>query len=335
MFPNQRVTDQHGTSPLVTNEAHEPAGPGVSISPRPEEDAISAPKRRGSCLPLGLKRTKFSLHGLGRTGIAGQGLCLALLAASLALPPAFAAKDVGRLPSPSLISAEPSASATAAHQTQRAPSAALKRAHFGQERASPEASHVADWIVDSGDNQGMPFMIVDKVHAKVLMFEANGRLQGAAPALMGLARGDDSVPGIGDRKISSILPEERTTAAGRFVVSLDRDKHGQEFLWIDYSTALSLHRVVKGKPSEQRAQRLQSASPKDNRISYGCINVPVNFYDKVVSPAFTGTNGVVYILPETRTAQEVFGSYDINNQQAQVAKSTDSKLAGPAGDAIK
>lgn len=41
-----------------------------------------------------------------------------------------------------------------------------RRAHFGQERTSPEASHIAAWIVDSGDNQGLPFMIVDKVHAK-------------------------------------------------------------------------------------------------------------------------------------------------------------------------
>ena len=319
----------------MTNQAHEPAGLGVPVSPRPDEDVKSAPKRRWRRLALGWQRSKFPLLDLARTGIAGRGLCLALMAASLALSPAFAAKDVGRLPSSSLISAEPSASATATHQTRRVPGSPLKRAHFGQERASPEASHVADWIVDSGDNQGMPFMIVDKVHAKVLMFDADGRLQGAAPALLGLARGDDSAPGIGDRKMSDILREERTTAAGRFVVSLDRDKDGQEFLWIDYSTALSLHRVVKGKPSEQRAQRLQSASPKDNRISYGCINVPVNFYDKVVSPAFTGTNGIVYILPETRTAQEVFGSYDVNNQQAQVAKSPDSKLAGPAGDPIK
>ena len=262
---------------------------------------------------MGLQRPKFSLHGLGHASIAGQGLCLALLAASLALPPAFAAKDVGRLPSPNPISAEPSASATATVQTRRVPASHPKRANFGQERASPEASHVADWIVDSGDNQGMPFMIVDKVHAKVLMFDADGRLQGAAPALLGLARGDDSAPGIGDRKMSSILPEERTTAAGRFVVSLDRDKYGQEFLWIDYNTALSLHRVVKGKPSEQRAQRLYSATPKDNRISYGCINVPVNFYDKLVSPAFTGTNGIVYILPETRSARDVFGSYDVSD----------------------
>ena len=284
---------------------------------------------------MGLEDAEFSLHDLGRARIAGQGLCVVLLAVSFALSPAFAAKDAGRLPNPSLISAESSALATTTHQTQRVPASPPRRAYFGQERPSPEASYIANWIVHSGDNQSMPFMIVDKVHAKVLMFDANGRLQGAAPALLGLARGDDSVPGIGDREMSSILPEERTTAAGRFVVSLDRDKDGQEFLWIDYSTALSLHRVVKGTPSEQRAQRLQSASPKDNRISYGCINVTVNFYDKVVSPAFTGTNGIVYILPETRTAQEVFGSYDVNNEQAQVAKSPDSKLAKPAGDPIQ
>jgi len=195
-----------------------------------------------------------------------------------------------------------------------------RRAHFGQERASPEASHIADWVVDSGDNQGMPFMIVDKVHAKVLMFNADGRLQGAAPALLGLARGDDSVPGIGERKMSSIRPEERTTPAGRFIASLDRDIHGQEMLWVDYETAISLHRVVKGKPSEQRAQRLTSVTTDDNRVSYGCINVPANFYDKVVSPAFTGTNGVVYVLPETRSAREVFGSYDAHERAPQVAR---------------
>ena len=178
-------------------------------------------------------------------------------------------------------------------------------------------------------------MIVDKVNAQVLVFDIDGGLKGAASALLGLARGDDSTPGIGERKLSTILPHERTTPAGRFVASLDRDLHGTEILWIDYATALALHRVVKGTPSEQRAQRLASATSADKRISFGCINVPVSFYDKVVSPAFTGTNGVVYILPETRTPQEVFGSYDINNQQAEAAKSPDSKLAGPAGDTVK
>lgn len=279
----------------------------------------------GPGLAMGFRHARSFLNSLGRASIAGQatGLtsALALLAASLALSPAFAADDVGRLPPASPISAGPSASASTADTAPGGPALHPKRANFGQERASPEASHIADWVVDSGDNQGMPFMIVDKVHAKVLMFNADGRLQAAAPALLGLARGDDSVPGIGERKMSTIRPEERTTPAGRFVASLAPDIHGEEMLWVDYDTAISLHRVVKGKPSEQRAQRLNSATTDDNRVSYGCINVPVNFYEKVVSPAFTGTNGIVYVLPETRSARDVFASYDITDAPATVASS--------------
>jgi hypothetical protein len=44
----------------------------------------------------------------------------------------------------------------------------------------------------------------------------------------------------------------------------------------------------------------------DNRITYGCINVPVKFFEGVVKPAFTGTSGVVYILPEIEPMQAVF-----------------------------
>jgi hypothetical protein len=255
-----------------------------------------------------------------RSGLTRAGLCLTLLAASLAYPAAFAGVEVGQPPGPNPPSVQASGPATATLSAGGLATSQPKRADFGKERLSPEAAHIAGWVVDSGDNQGMPFMIVDKVHAKVLMFNADGRLQAATPALLGLARGDDSVPGIGERKMSSIRPEERTTPAGRFVASLDRDIHGQELLWVDYETAISLHRVVKGTPSEQRAQRLASATTDDNRVSYGCINVPVNFYDKVVSPAFTGTNGVVYILPETRSAREVFGSYDVAERDLQMAR---------------
>ena len=256
----------------------------------------------------------------GTSGVRRTGLCLALLLTSLAYPLAFAGGEVRQPSGSAPVSGLSSGAAMASPATRDVPATHPRRAHFGQEIASPEASHIADWVADSGDNQGMPFMIVDKVHARVLMFDAGGRLQGAAPALLGLARGDDSVPGIGDRKLSTILPEERTTPAGRFVASLGRDLHGQEMLWVDYDTAISLHRVVKGKPSEQRAQRLNSATTDDNRVSYGCINVPVNFYDKVVSPAFTGTNGIVYILPETRSAREVFASYDVQEGALQVAR---------------
>jgi hypothetical protein len=194
-----------------------------------------------------------------------------------------------------------------------------KLADFQGESAGPEVTHVADWAVDSGDNGGMPYLIVDKANARVFVFDARGRLQGAQPALLGMVRGDGTAKGIGDKKLSAIRPEDRTTPAGRFVASLGPDLHGQDILWIDYASALALHRVVKGQPAERRAQRLDSATADDNRISYGCINVPVPFFETVVGPAFARSSGVVYILPETGPARALFGSYDVGvDAQARV-----------------
>jgi hypothetical protein len=129
--------------------------------------------------------------------------------------------------------------------------------------------------------------------------------------------GDVAVPGIGNRKMSSIRPEERTTPAGRFVASLGRNLSGVEILWVDYDTAISMHRVITTKPKEHRLQRLATPTPLDNRISYGCINVPVKFYVNVLRPAFTGTNGIVYVLPETMSARDFFGSYDVEEHARQ------------------
>lgn len=187
-----------------------------------------------------------------------------------------------------------------------------KLADFQQTPASPEVKQVAHWVVDSGDNRGMPYMIVDKVNATVFVFDAGGQLKGADPALLGMTPGDGTAKGIGDQKLSAIRPEDRTTPAGRFEASLARDLHGQDILWIDYASALSLHRVVKGTPGERRAERLQSETAQDNRISYGCINVPVKFFDKIVGPVFTRSSGIVYILPEKGTAHDLFGAYDVD-----------------------
>ena len=41
---------------------------------------------------------------------------------------------------------------------------------------------------------------------------------------------------------------------------------------------------------------------RDNRISFGCINVPLAFFENVVSRAFKDTTGVVYVLPELPVA---------------------------------
>ncbi|MBP6534582.1 MAG: hypothetical protein KA218_05965 [Arenimonas sp.] len=188
----------------------------------------------------------------------------------------------------------------------------IKRARFQAEPASSEARHVADWVVVSGDNQRRPFVIIDKTAAKVFVFDAGGSLLRAAPALLGLAERDDDEPGVGALPLSGIRPEIRTTPAGRFVAQMGRNLKGQDILWVDYASGLSLHRVVTGNKVERRQERLDSPTPRDNRISFGCINVPVPFFDEVVKPVFAGLRGVVYVLPETRPASEVFGSYAVD-----------------------
>lgn len=259
-------------------------------------------------------------------------IILGLLAAGISSHQALAANDAAQLSNPNRsLSAHQGAGAPSAIVTHPVAAHRPKRANFERERASREAQDVADWVVDSGDNHSIPFVIVDKTDAKVFVFDSNGRLSGAAPALLGLARGDDAVPGIGDRELSSIRPDERGTPAGRFTAALGCNSRGEEVLWVDYDAAISMHRVITTKPKERRLQRLATSTPLDNRISYGCINVPAKFYENVVRPAFTGTNGIVYVLPETRSAREVFGSYDVEEHARLLTASQPAATQGASG----
>ena len=99
-----------------------------------------------------------------------------------------------------------------------------------------------------------------------------------------------------------------TTSAGRFVATQDRNLQGKEILWVDYDAAISLHPVITSNATERRAQRLDSSSPQDNRISYGCINVPAEFFDAHLLPVFSAQAAAIYVLPDQLTLEQVFGS---------------------------
>ena len=175
---------------------------------------------------------------------------------------------------------------------------------------APDAvKKMADWVFESRDNGGLPFVIVDKPEAKVFVFDKSGRILGTAWALVGLAQGDDSVAGIGTMPLAQITPDMRTTPAGRFVASLGNDLGKLNVLWVDYPNAVSLHRVINTNPAERRLERIVSTMPGEHRISYGCINVPAPFFDNVVEPTFKDTHGIVYILPEVKEMRAVFPAY--------------------------
>jgi hypothetical protein len=183
------------------------------------------------------------------------------------------------------------------------------RANFRGDSAPIDVRRMADWVVSSADNGGLPFVVIDKKDAEVFVFDRQGQILGASPALLGLAVGDDSAADVGDKPLSAIPAKDRTTPAGRFVAYLGREPGKPNFLWVDYKDNVSLHRVVTGRPQDHRLQRLATPTPLDNRITFGCINVPVDLFERTVLPAFQSTEGIVYILPETKATRDVFSNY--------------------------
>jgi hypothetical protein len=201
-------------------------------------------------------------------------------------------------------------------------------AEFGDVEPSPDARHLADWVADSGNNQHRDFLILDKKFTRLYVFDHNARLRASTPVLLGAAPGDESVPGIGSRAIEDIAEHERTTPAGRFEGRKGINANQEEVVWVDYAAAVSMHRVRATVASERRLERLASPTIDDNRISWGCINVPVAFFDDIVAPLFARQHAIVYVLPETKPVQAVFGSYSVAARHGLMPSGHSGRTAG-------
>ena len=240
-----------------------------------------------------------------------RGLLLGAAVLMLALPPA-----ISFLPAAAKAPAAVASPPRQPVEVRRDPAVvrrdpAVRRAEFGSEKASPQVRRMANWVVHSRDHGRMSFVIIDKTDAKVFVFNRAGRLKAAAPALLGEAIGDDTAPGIGDRPLAQVLPHEKTTPAGRFVAEVGMSTRGEDVVWVDYDSAVSMHRVLKIK---QRLQRLATPTPADNRMSFGCINVPPRFYERVLRPTVDAGGAVIYVLPETRPLRQTFAAfYDVDS----------------------
>lgn len=209
----------------------------------------------------------------------------------------------------------PRAAATAPAAPQLAATPAVRPpprlASFGNYQPTDAVRQIANWSVDSGDHQDMAIVVVDKKDARVWVFDPRGQVLAASPALLGAAIGDESAPGIGEKPLSQVKPQEKTTPAGRFIAEAGTNLGGEDIVWVSYDLAVSMHRVRPTVKSERRLERLASPTSADNRISYGCINLPPAFYEKVLSPTVHKYGAVIYVLPETRGAAEMFGAYEV------------------------
>jgi hypothetical protein len=220
--------------------------------------------------------------------------CIRGLVASLVLWPVFAsAAEPGE-------SVDPRVPA----DSRRFSAAAIEFTIFSD--ASDDAKQMLLRIMQSADNRSLPFAVVDKRAARIFVFEPDGQLRGASPALLGLSPGDRGLVSLLNRPVSSLTADERTTPAGRFASEPGHNLTGEAIVWIDYAARLAIHRLRPADPRERRAERLASSAADDNRISFGCVIVPVSFYESVIAPSLGQSRGVVYVLPETENVAHLF-----------------------------
>lgn len=172
-----------------------------------------------------------------------------------------------------------------------------------------EVRQTVDWIHQTRDHRGRPFAVVDKKNARLYVFTASGELAGTSAALLGATPGDHTVPGVGERaQRGEVRADERTTPAGRFDSLPGVNLSGEHVVWADYASAFAIHRLRPGRSFKVRYDRLQSETASDNRVSLGCVIVPVAFYEEVVQRVLGRGRGVVYVLPESGSLRELMGA---------------------------
>jgi lipoprotein-anchoring transpeptidase ErfK/SrfK len=193
-------------------------------------------------------------------------------------------------------------------------------ADFGKEEAAEEVVHVANWVSHTRNAKKKAFVVIDKKNARMYVFDPVGKLKSSTPVLLGKAVGDHVAPGVGNKPISQLKEDEKTTPAGRFLAQPGKNNHGEDIIWIDYNSAVSMHRLRKVSAEERRAERMATPDISDNRISNGCVNVPHAFYNGILKPTVTRHGAYVYVLPETKTPQQLFGSFDVKDKAVQVAQ---------------
>ena len=193
-----------------------------------------------------------------------------------------------------------------------ASAAAIDAGNGGSGPPASDPQDLVQWVLREADHRGRPFAIVDKKQARIQVFEPSGALVGASVVLIGLTNGDrDAVASMANRSVASLRPTERTTPAGRFHSEPGHNDKGEAIVWFDYDAALAIHRLRPAPAHERRPQRMASSDPAERRITYGCIVVPVAFYEDVIAPTLGRRRGVVYVLPEHGPMQALLGSADL------------------------
>lgn len=164
------------------------------------------------------------------------------------------------------------------------------------ENVSQQASDTINWVVKQKDHNGKAFVVADKAQGKIHVVDTDGKVLNTQNAIFGKNKGDSSAFG--------------NTPSGRFLLhktdtknlsDLDKRVFGDSVLDLtdketgrkvtnDQGQVVAMHRVVN---TAERKAALNSATPNDNYLSHGCINIPTAYYNSAVNKL---DGAMVYVL---------------------------------------
>lgn len=186
---------------------------------------------------------------------------------------------------------------------------------------TPTETAVVQNIISQNDNQGKQFIVADKQAGTLTLYTPQGQQITSTPALFGKETGDS-------------ISINNATPSGRYDMNfidgarIDGKGYGSSAQALSVNGRLqennagnvAIHRVL---PIENRQGRLNTPTATDNRISHGCINVPVDFYDTHLDRK---QDTVVYVMPETDVGRtgvfNVVGTSDLSRSENSVPTAT-------------
>lgn len=163
---------------------------------------------------------------------------------------------------------------------------------------SPVASTVNSWVREVKDNSGQRYIIADKASGEIHIMDASGKVLATAPALYGSKTGDGMSIGETPAGIFTLQQEAAPASYGGDL---------QQFASAPNGDVYAIHRVLTTNPKQNRLGRLASKTAADNRVSLGCINIPIETYNKYLSSGFKGK---LYIIPDQKELGSVFKGID-------------------------
>ena len=189
--------------------------------------------------------------------------------------------------------------------------------------ATPTETAVVQNIVGQNDNQGKQFIVADKQAGTLTMYTASGQQITSTPALFGKTEGDSvSSKNTPSGRFETKQANVRTEGYGGSAQVLTQNGQNLQL----GSSPYAIHRVYTKYASENRQGRLDTPTATDNRISRGCINVPVDFYDTYLN---SDQDTVVYVMPETDAGRT--GVFNVVPTATQTATDTKEQVE-PAYD---